>query len=137
MEGHEIVVKKKGRGPVKGPKPTPDTPIDVQFNVKMQPIRLQAGSFQSYLGTIAKNGVMFLLTYADWRDIPHKKKEDAWIEIQASMQQQLSQILDSERTPEARQRIFKETMGPECHGYVLDASSAHQHGPTLKRESIF
>ncbi|KAL3524867.1 hypothetical protein ACH5RR_013239 [Cinchona calisaya] len=34
------------------------------------------------------------------------------------MQQQLSQILETEQTLEARQRIFKETMGPECHGYA-------------------
>ncbi|KAL3518574.1 hypothetical protein ACH5RR_021163 [Cinchona calisaya] len=58
IEGHEVVVKKKGRGSVKGPKPTLDTRIVVHFNVKMQSI----GLLERY--------------------ILDENKEDAWIEIQ-------------------------------------------------------
>ncbi|KAL3523551.1 hypothetical protein ACH5RR_016385 [Cinchona calisaya] len=54
-------------------------------------------------------------------------KDDEAVKLIASMQQQLSQILESERTLEVRQRIFKGTMGPECHGYARTIGL----GPTL------
>lgn len=82
MKGSEKNPKKRGRGPAKGPEPTPEKKIIVDFNELMQPIGPQAIQFQSYLGTIARNGVKFPLTYPSWKDIPEENLENAWTEIQ-------------------------------------------------------
>lgn len=53
----------------------------VRLNKTGQPIGKRANAIKSFIGTIARNGRLFPLTFKDWRALPEIAKEDAWKEV--------------------------------------------------------
>lgn len=60
------------------------TRICVTTNELGQPIGLEAPKLTSFLGTVARDGLMAPLIYADWRAMPDAKKEKMWQQVEVS-----------------------------------------------------
>jgi hypothetical protein len=59
-----------------------DEKIILECNELGQPIGNEGGTFSLFGGTLVRDKNIMPIDYTDWRNVPHRHKDDAWSILQ-------------------------------------------------------